>query len=147
MSDDELLIGLFSMAGEIRGRKRLQKIVYVLKNMGVPFSASYFKYYYGPFSRDIEARIIYLNYQGVIEEDTTISPSLEGEEIRSYAYRLTPQGKKYAEKHAINLGEYGVTLGLIEKLKTMDINKLVSLSYKIYDEPTSINEIRMELAS
>ncbi|QDT70813.1 hypothetical protein MalM25_37690 [Planctomycetes bacterium MalM25] len=49
------LATLLDWAGEpgLQGRKRLQKVVYLLQRAGCPFDCQYVLHHYGPYSRDV----------------------------------------------------------------------------------------------
>lgn len=49
------LATLLDWAGEsgLQGRKRLQKVVYLLQQAGCPFDCQYVLHHYGPYSRDV----------------------------------------------------------------------------------------------
>ena len=50
----ELVADLVLLAGgELTGRVRLQKIMYLLDHKGMESGAGYFYYHYGPYSEDL----------------------------------------------------------------------------------------------
>lgn len=129
MSDEEILMGMFVEVESIKGRKRLQKMVYILKSLGLPVSASFVKYHYGPYSKELEVEVSGLTNQGVLGErsDTYLMP--DGIH-RVYDYSLTAQGQKYAREYGADLSEYS---DLLKKLKDMDLDELVKIAYYIHD--------------
>jgi hypothetical protein len=53
---------------EIRGRKRLQKLVFITKAIGAPVSAKFFLHDFGPFSAEIASATEMLTFVGEIDE-------------------------------------------------------------------------------
>ena len=50
----EIVTDLVGLAGgELTGRVRLQKIIYLMDQLGLKSGASYIYYYYGPYSEDL----------------------------------------------------------------------------------------------
>lgn len=47
------LAKLVEWAGELRSRKRLQKVVYLLQAAGAPIEAEFTLHHYGPYSFDV----------------------------------------------------------------------------------------------
>lgn len=62
------LAELISMAGGIDGRKKLQKIVFILKNKGAPFQEKFSYHYFGPYSAELQLEIDDMVTRGVIQE-------------------------------------------------------------------------------
>ena len=57
--------------GDVRGRKRLQKLLYFLQEAeGQPLGLDYRMHYYGPYSPTLDARIQLLAARGLVEETT-----------------------------------------------------------------------------
>ena len=78
---------LVSSLGKIEGRKRVQKIVFLLKSSGSrAFDQEFLLHYYGPFSRELAGQLDFLCQAGLIEEE------LEGD---TYTYTPTVgEGRK-----------------------------------------------------
>lgn len=59
-SDDiVLLLYLIDKLEKVEGRKRLQKLIYILKNEdNIPFTFSFRPYYYGPIQRSFQMQLI-----------------------------------------------------------------------------------------
>jgi hypothetical protein len=56
-SNSNRLLSVIKVAGEITGRKKLQKIIYILKNLGSDFDEKFSFHYYGPYSFDLQFEI------------------------------------------------------------------------------------------
>jgi len=63
------LIELLRISGKIEGRKKLQKMVYILKNLGADFKEDFYFHYYGPYSDVLTIELEELKSINVIKED------------------------------------------------------------------------------
>lgn len=140
-SNDALLLlaSLFYYGKPIRGRTRLQKIIYLLKTRyKIPFSFNFRPYYYGPYSDELSNLISFLNALNFTEERAEF---LDLGIIR-FNYTLTEKGKKYVENTEKNLDDE--TLRIIKKLKesikelsTVDTPKLIAEAKILMNKETS----------
>lgn len=62
------LMKVFSDSGEIIGRKKLQKIIYIAKKMQYPFYEKYDFHFYLPYSEELTLRIEELCNLGFLDE-------------------------------------------------------------------------------
>lgn len=140
-SNDALLLlaSLLHYKKPIRGRTRLQKLIYLLKTRyGIPFSFNFKPYYYGPYSDELSNLISFLNALNFTEEKAEF---LNLGVIR-FNYTLTERGKKYIENAEKNLDKE--TLEVIKKLKksiaelsTVDTPKLIAEAKILMNKETS----------
>src|SRR6267143_4620487 len=90
-----LLSTIYLSKGEIKGRKRLQKIVCILKyHYSIPFQFEFRPYFYGPYSQQLADAISLLEAVGLVEEVEEELPS----GILQYDYFLTKKGEKTTEE-------------------------------------------------
>lgn len=90
-------------AGEVRGRTKLQKLVYFAGELaGVRDSLGYGPHYYGPFSPEVAGAVDDLRGVRFLEQRTSSTGATDpqGFEVTRYDYRLTPDGEKMAEEKA-----------------------------------------------
>ena len=84
---------LLSWAGEdgLNGRKRLQKIVFALQQIGCPLDSHFILHHYGPYSRDVA---------DICDEMVAAKLVEESQEMGSaqYSYKLTPKTRKLLAK-------------------------------------------------
>ena len=59
---------LFKATTGIEGRKKLQKMVHILQEFGIPFGVRFGYHHYGPFSEDLQDKIQSLQYDKLINE-------------------------------------------------------------------------------
>lgn len=69
--------------GGLKGRKRLQKVVYLLQTAGCPMDCAYTLHHFGPYSRDVADACDEMVAAGLVEE--TVEPNMAG---KQYTYRL-----------------------------------------------------------
>ncbi|MGI6285972.1 hypothetical protein SEF58_09165 [Neomoorella humiferrea] len=79
------LLTLVKLAGKIHGRKRLQKLVYILQSLGYAFPEEFSYYLYGPYSPELQFEVKTMVDKGLIQE------SKDGD---IYSYSLTEDGEK-----------------------------------------------------
>lgn len=77
------IIELLHIAGEIKGRKKLQKMVYILKSLGANFTEDFYFHYYGPYSDTLTIKLEELKSMNIIEEIKDESGAFP-----QYTYRL-----------------------------------------------------------
>ncbi|MDU0812310.1 YwgA family protein [Bacillus siamensis] len=84
------LMKMFSDSGEIIGRKKLQKIIYIAKKMQYPFYEKYDFHFYGPYSEELTLRIEELCNLGFLDE---VKEKKGG--YFQYRYSLTETGAEF----------------------------------------------------
>ncbi len=89
LSDLFLLLIVLRSMGQIAGRTRLQKIIYLLRQRyQVPFSFRFKPYFYGPYSEELSDAVENLVALGMIEENRRYLD----EGVIEYSYKLTRRG-------------------------------------------------------
>ncbi|GGL50116.1 YwgA family protein [Sporolactobacillus putidus] len=90
LEDHAKIAALIHQAGEIAGRKKLQKMVYILQKIGFPFHETYRFHFYGPYSEELTMQLEELcDFGFILEKQTETS----GEHY--YCYRLTEEGETF----------------------------------------------------
>lgn len=64
------LMRLFASAGTIDGRTKIQKMVYILQNMGYPFRETYRYHLHGPYAQALTHEVSHLVNLGLLKETT-----------------------------------------------------------------------------
>ncbi|MCS5695450.1 YwgA family protein [Desulfofundulus thermocisternus] len=88
------LIKLLDAAERINGRKKLQKIVYLLKERGFPFEEDFDYHRYGPFSEKLAMEVEEMKFLGIIEEK--VETTAFG--YKQYVYCLSPTGRELSKQ-------------------------------------------------
>lgn len=85
------IVDFISLAEGVTGRKKLQKMIYILKKMGVPFQEKYEFHIYGPYSEELTARVEELCDMGFISEEMEDKGSYV-----QYKYNVTEEGVEFS---------------------------------------------------
>lgn len=81
---------VLSASNILRGRTRLQKIMFLLKHKhNVPLSLRFEPYFYGPYSEDLTYDIEMLKALKLVEEQI-----IRNNDYIEYQYRLTSKGRE-----------------------------------------------------
>lgn len=85
---------LLSWAGtkEFEGRKRLQKVIYLLQQAGCPLECQYILHHFGPYSRDVAATCDEMVAAGLIEEHEKTNAGMV-----QYSYALATHTREFLE--------------------------------------------------
>ncbi|QDP41701.1 YwgA family protein [Radiobacillus deserti] len=92
------LIQFFSVSDELVGRKKLQKMIYILKKNQIPFEEKYEFHFYGPYSEELTLRIEELCNLGFLSETKEKKSN-----YYQYRYKVTEQGQSFLEQFNIEL--------------------------------------------
>ncbi|MBA2175225.1 YwgA family protein [Halobacillus locisalis] len=92
------LMQFFSSTDEIVGRKKLQKMIYILKKCEIPFEERYQFHFYGPYSEELTLRVEEMCNLGFISETKE-----EKKSYYQYRYKLTDNGQEFLEHYENNM--------------------------------------------
>jgi uncharacterized protein len=62
------ILNIMHIAKKIDGRKKFQKIVYILKQNGLQLTENFIYHYFGPYSPELQLEIEYLVIKNLIDE-------------------------------------------------------------------------------
>lgn len=79
-----------SASGEIVGRKKLQKMIYIAKKLSFPFQEKFQFHFYGPYSEELTLRVEELYNLGFIKE---VKEKKGG--YYQYRYTITENGEEF----------------------------------------------------
>jgi uncharacterized protein YwgA len=90
---DYALLELIDRLGGVQGRKRLQKLAYVAKVVGLPLEDEFCFHYYGTYSSGLAARVDQLVEAGLLREsERSFANGVE------YGYDLTDKARAFLEE-------------------------------------------------
>ncbi|MFD2922876.1 YwgA family protein [Halobacillus naozhouensis] len=92
------LMQFFSSSEDIVGRKKLQKMIYILKKCDIPFEERYEFHFYGPYSEELTLRIEEMCNLGFISETKE-----EKKNYYQYRYRMTEAGHDFLKHSNVHL--------------------------------------------
>lgn len=89
---------VFSDSGEIVGRKKLQKIIYIAKKLELPFYEKYDFHFYGPYSEELTLQVEELCNLGFLHE-------VKEKKGGYYQYRYSPNesGKQFLSQCELDM--------------------------------------------
>ncbi|MGE8204959.1 YwgA family protein [Heyndrickxia sp. NPDC080065] len=90
LNDHVRLMGALAASGEIVGRKKLQKMIYIAKKLDFPFQERFQFHFYGPYSEELTLRVEELFNLGFIGE---VKEKKGG--YFQYRYSITDNGKEF----------------------------------------------------
>ena len=123
------IASLISIAGSIKGRKKLQKIVFILKTLGAPFYEKFKLYHFGPYSVDLQLELDELVLLGVISEKWDSN-------LCTYSFKNVEEKESFLKNPKIS--EYH---SVIDKLNKTDASILELLSTYLYLIENEENEL------
>jgi uncharacterized protein len=90
LKDHAKIIHAISVSGEITGRKKLQKMIYIAKKISFPFQERFQFHFYGPYSEELTLRVEELCNMGFLNE---VKEKKGG--YSQYRYTLSESGKEF----------------------------------------------------
>jgi len=140
----KLLLLVIKYLGNVKGRTRLQKILYLLKEQfGFEIAYKFMPYYYGPYASELQNDIDILARLGLV--DVTVNFLDDGRFY--YEHRLTDQGKKIAEDFEKTLQEEQIRQlkKALAKLKRYDLEHLVQKAKETMKQKLGEDKVRLYL--
>ncbi|QFT90984.1 hypothetical protein FIU87_20250 [Bacillus sp. THAF10] len=98
LTDHAKLMKVFASAGEVIGRKKLQKMVYIAKKLNYPFYEKYNFHFYGPYSEEVTLRVEELCNLGFLSE---LKENKGG--YSQYRYSLTENGQEFLTHYDLEM--------------------------------------------
>lgn len=92
------LIHFFQLTGGVTGRKKLQKMIYILQKSAVPFEEKYQFHFYGPYSEELTLRVEELCNLGFIEETREDKAN-----YFQYHYDVTKAGEDFLKQFTLDM--------------------------------------------
>ena len=92
------LMKFFAAAEEVVGRKKLQKMIYILKKCELPFEEKYEFHFYGPYSEELTLRVEELCNLGFISEVKE-----DKSNYYQYRYQVTGPGTQFLQHSQVEL--------------------------------------------
>jgi uncharacterized protein YwgA len=143
-----LIVELLKEVGEIRTRKKFQKMVYLLQQNKLPFNEGFGLHFYGPYSAELQLELDQLADAGLISQE------FKGD---SYEFKFRKEANALLEKNKEFLSRIQKSefRHLINELNNIAPNLLESMSTIVYLEKsygqdketirTSINNLKPHL--
>ena len=87
------LVKVIASTDGIIGRKKLQKIIFILKKLGYRFEEKFTFHFYGPYSEELSLRLEELTNLGFISEMKE-----QKSNYYQYRYEVTDRGRQFLEQ-------------------------------------------------
>ncbi|WP_077619959.1 YwgA family protein [Bacillus sinesaloumensis] len=134
LTEHAKIMKAFAAAGEITGRKKLQKMIYIAKKIDYPFYEKYNFHFYGPYSEELTLRVEELCNLGFLDE---LKEKKGG--YYQYRYALTEKGEQF-------LGHYQLDMppleGCMQDLNEQSARFLELVSTVLYFEGLEKEEVK-----
>ena len=98
LKDHAKLMQAIMVSGEITGRKKLQKMIYIAKKVDFPFHERFQFHFYGPYSEELTTRVEELCNMGFLNE---VKEKKGG--YYQYRYTLTDAGKEFLSLNEVEM--------------------------------------------
>lgn len=124
--------------GKLKGRIRLQKVVYLISRLAdSPFPSGQFSYHHhGPYSERLSSQVQELVEAELVREDTITLVS-----YKRYDYALTGSGKSTIKKFPMNLPDgTAVIVEIARSSKQPELELLATAAFLKKDEKISSNK-------
>ncbi|MDT9026694.1 MULTISPECIES: YwgA family protein [Rossellomorea] len=92
LKDHAKLMSAFLASGEVVGRKKLQKMIFIAKKLEFPFQEKFQFHFYGPYSEELTLRVEELCNMGFISE---VKEKKGG--YYQYRYTVTKEGEDFLQ--------------------------------------------------
>ncbi|SFA39641.1 hypothetical protein SAMN05216169_100275 [Anoxybacillus pushchinoensis] len=128
------MLKVLAAVGEIVGRKKLQKMIYIAKKMKFPFYEKFDFHFYGPYSEELTWRIEELCNVGFLQE---MKEKKGG--YYQYRYTLTEAGEQFLTHYQLDMPDLDVCL---RSLNEQSARFLELVSTILYFEELSKDEVK-----
>lgn len=129
------LLALFQQAGEVIGRKKLQKMIFIAKKMDVPFSERFKFHMFGPYSEELTLRIEELCHLRFLQE---VKEDKGG--YSQYRYTLTDEGNEFLSLYSLDMPRLTELVGKMNEESSRFLELVSTLLY--FDELSKEEAIR-----
>jgi len=128
------VVTLIQEAGEVVGRKKLQKMVYIAKKLNFPFQEKYQFHFYGPYSEELTLKIEELCNMGYIHE---VKEKVSG--YSQYRYAVNEEGQNLLSTYGAEIEKLG---SCVRSMNEQSSRFLELVSTVMYFEKFEKNEIK-----
>ncbi|WP_249869359.1 YwgA family protein [Oceanobacillus saliphilus] len=127
------LMQFFSVADGVTGRKKLQKMIYILQKCNIPFEEKYQFHFYGPYSEELTLRVEELCNLGFLQEEKE-----DKSNYYQYNYQLTAAGDDFLEQFPFDMPDMTAKVDMLKE-KSSRFLELVSTMFYFDDLPLEEN--------
>ncbi|GIO25291.1 YwgA family protein [Oceanobacillus sp. J11TS1] len=121
------LLYFFSKANQITGRKKLQKMIYILQQCRVPFEEKYQFHFYGPYSEELTLRVEELCNLNFLNEEKE-----EKSNYHQYHYTITEDGAAFLNQFEVNMPEMEDRISALQACSARFLELVSTVLYFAY---------------
>ncbi|HEX6594001.1 MAG TPA: YwgA family protein [Bacillota bacterium] len=129
------LLRFFVEAKEVTGRKKLQKMIYILQVCGIPFGEKYRYHFYGPYSEELSLRMEELCNLGFLEE--TIE---DKSNYIQYHYEITDDGVRFLKQFSLEMPEMSKQIERLQQQSARFLELVATMLYFRHLPPQKVEE-------
>lgn len=130
------LVYFFDIAENVKGRKKLQKLIYILQKCRVPFKEKFQFHFYGPYSEELTLRVEELCNLHLIQE----SKEDKGNYSR-YNYSITEEGKSFLDQFALDMPDFLPHIELLQDRSSRFLELVSTMLFFATElEPVEVEE-------
>lgn len=138
LTDHAKIMYAIANSGEIVGRKKLQKMIYIAKRLSFPFQEKFQFHFYGPYSEELTLRIEELSNMGFIHE---VKEDKGG--YIQYRYSLTDSGIEFLQDSHIQMENLQPCL---QRMNLQSARFLELVSTVLYFDALPKQEVKEKIA-
>lgn len=98
LKDHAKVMQAIAASGEVIGRKKLQKMIYISKKLSFPFGEKFQFHFYGPYSEELTVQVEELCNMRFLEE---VKEKKGG--YYQYRYTVTDNGKEFLSENYVDI--------------------------------------------
>ncbi|KAB8127152.1 YwgA family protein [Gracilibacillus oryzae] len=131
------LVKVIASSAGIVGRKKLQKIIYIMKKLGYPFEEKYTFHFYGPYSEELSLRMEELTNLGFVSEVKEKKSN-----YYQYRYQVTEQGEDFLTHSPVKIPEVDE---IVSNMKERSSRFLELVATMLYFDDLSKEEVEAKV--
>lgn len=124
MTNHARLMQFFSVAKEITGRKKMQKMIYILQKSDVPFEEKFHFHFYGPYSEELTLRVEELYNLGLLDETKEDKGNYS-----QYHYTITSEGETFLNQFAVEMPAIADRVALLQHRSSRFLELVATMLY------------------
>lgn len=133
------LVQFISLAEEVTGRKKLQKMIFIAKKMNFPFHEKFRLHMYGPYSEELTLRVEELCEMGFLQEQC-----MDQGAYVQYQYQVSHEGEHFLRDMSEEAGALQLFIQQMQQ-KSSRFLELVStlLYFDDYEKGEQIEKVQI----
>jgi len=124
LSNHAKLVHFFSVANRVGGRKKLQKMIYILQKCRIPFAEKFQFHFYGPYSEELTLRVEELCNLQLLKEDKED----KGNYFR-YNYEITTEGQAFVDQFELDMPDFSTHVELLQTKSSRFLELVSTMCY------------------